>query len=219
MARVPFDQRPVGFLAATPRERLMVAFGDLVHEQGFAELHYEDVAWRAGCSALELRDAFPTKEDCLEATYRAAMRQSLIACSAAYARVPGRWEAALVAAIQALLEGFAAAPVLVHLLAVVAPDAGPVGRLLTREVPLTLSVFLRPGYEAAGGADVLPPLERLAEVVIGGAFSTVRAYAIDGRTDELPDLLEPISLLCLAPFVGREEARRTFREHERDHRR
>ncbi|MEV4420731.1 hypothetical protein AB0L40_12255 [Patulibacter sp. NPDC049589] len=78
-------------------------------------------------------------------------------------------------------DGFlASTPVLVHRLAVVAADAGPVGRALTHEVPLTLAVFLRPGYEEAGGEDALPPLERLAEVIIGGGFSTVRAYAIDG---------------------------------------
>lgn len=215
MGRLPFDQRPDGFLASTRRERLMVAFGDLVHRHGFADLVYEDVACRAGCSVAELREEFPTKDDCLTATYRAAMRQSLVACSAAYARESGGWETALMAAVEALLEGFAATPVLVHLLAVVAPDAGPVGQALTREVPLTLSVFLRPGYEAAGGTEALPPLESLAEIVIGGGFSTVRAYAIDGRAGELPDLLEPISLLCLAPFVGREAALRTIRDYER----
>jgi AcrR family transcriptional regulator len=218
MGGVPFDQRPDGFLASTRRERLMVAFGDLVLQQGFEHLRYEDVACLAGCSVDQLHDEFPTKDECLAATYRTAMRQSLIACSAAYARASGGWESALVAAVEALLEGFASTPVLVHLLAVVAPDAGPVGRMLTREVPLTLSVFLRPGYEEAGGPEALPPLEALAEIVIGGGFSTVRAYAIDGRAQDLPELLEPISLLCLAPLIGREAALRTIREHEREHR-
>jgi hypothetical protein len=53
--------------------------------------------------------------------------------------------------------------------------------------------------------------DELMPLVIGGVFTRLYFHILEGRTRELPELLEELTYFALLPFVGPEAAATQYR--------
>ena len=101
--------------AATQRDRLIAAMGELVAELGQTTIGVHHVCQRAGISRRTFYDLYADRDACLVETLEAAYGQLLAHVTDAVADAGDEWEDRTVAATQALLVAFEADRVLAHL--------------------------------------------------------------------------------------------------------
>ncbi|HMJ71945.1 MAG TPA: TetR/AcrR family transcriptional regulator [Solirubrobacterales bacterium] len=205
----PGDRLPPGrhglprvFVAENQRERLLNGVVEAVAEHGYNATTIAAIAAAAKISRRTFYEYFEGKEDCFGAAYEmieAHVLDSMLAAPGAGKEWPERVRARLAALLDVLSRDAAVASCfLVEPLA-----AGGDIAARYREAMQLLAGTLRPEP---------PPSELDMEVrdqaLIGGIATLIVRRLNSGGAQRLPELLPDLVELALAPYVGREEAKR-----------
>ncbi|MEE1824784.1 TetR/AcrR family transcriptional regulator [Streptomyces sp. BE20] len=194
---------PPDVVAATQRERLLDGLVHTVAQHGYQRATVSDICRAAGVTRPVFYELFTGKEDAFLAAHRHGTGVVIRRMAAAFAVAPD-WCTGIREALRAMLELLAGVPAFATMAVIELDAVGPAGRrerdqLLTRFRAFFAEVPQLPDGVAA---------EALVDAVVGGVYSMLQRCIDAGRTEELPRLLPTLSLFCLAPFLGPEEAAR-----------
>jgi len=193
---------PRVFVAENQRERLLNGVVEAVAEHGYNATTIAAIAAAAKISRRTFYERFEGKQDCFGAAYEmieAHVLDSMLAAPGAGEPWPDRVRARLAALLDVLSRDAAVSRCfLVEPLA-----AGGEVAARYRESMQLLAAALRPEP---------PPSELNMEVrdgaLIGGIATLIVRRLNSAGAARLPDLLPDLSELALAPYVGRQEAKR-----------
>jgi AcrR family transcriptional regulator len=190
------------FVAENQRERLLNGVVEAVAEHGYNATTIAKITAAAKMSRRTFYEYFEGKEDCFAAAYEmieAHVLDSMLTAPGAGEEWPDRVRARLAALLDVLARDAAVARCfLIEPLA-----AGGEIAARYREAMQLLAGTLRPEP---------PPSELDMEVrdqaLVGGIATLIVRRLNSGGAARLPDLLPDLTELALAPFLGREEAKR-----------
>lgn len=193
---------PRVFVAENQRERLLNGVVEAVAEHGWSATTIAKITAAARISRRTFYEYFEGKEDCFAAAYEmieAHVLDSMLAAPGAGEEWPERVRARLAALLDVLSRDSAVARCfLVEPLA-----AGGEIAVRYREAMQLVAVALRPEP---------PPSQLNMEVrdqaLIGGIATLIVRRLNAGSAARLPELLPDLTELALAPYLGREEAKR-----------
>ncbi len=193
---------PRAFVAENQRERLLNGMVEAVAEHGYNATTISRITATAKISRRTFYEYFEGKEDCFLAAYEmieAHVLDSMLAAPGAGEPWPERAPARLAALLDVLARDAAVSRVfLIEPLA-----AGGEVAARYREAMQLLAATLRPEP---------PPSELDMEVrdqaLIGGIATLIVRRLNTGGAQRLPELLPDLVELALAPYIGREEAKR-----------
>jgi AcrR family transcriptional regulator len=193
---------PRAFVAENQRERLLNGVVEAVAEHGYNATTIARVTAAAKISRRTFYEYFEGKEDCFLAAYEmieAHVLDSMLAAPGAAEPWPERVRARLAALLDVLARDVAVSRCfLIEPLA-----AGGEVAARYREAMQLLAATLRPEP---------PPSELDMEVrdqaLIGGIATLIVRRLNAGGATGLPELLPDLVELALAPYLGREEAKR-----------
>jgi AcrR family transcriptional regulator len=192
--------------ATDERERLMAAFAEAVARDGLRATRLSDVAQTEGIELDVARAMFADEIDCATQAVDAWGGQLVVIAAGAFLGAAGDSPLAASRALEAALRHIVRTPAVAALAVTEDPDLAPaLAELRTRFVSLFFQLIA--GQVATFQAP--QPLAAL-QIVIDGVLAVVRRYVRDGRADELPSQLHALTLQCLTPFFGADEAQRAF---------
>ncbi|MET0306886.1 MAG: TetR/AcrR family transcriptional regulator [Solirubrobacterales bacterium] len=190
------------FVAENQRERLLNGVVEAVAEHGYNATTIAKITAAAKISRRTFYEYFAGKEDCFAAAYEmieAHVLDSMLAAPGAGEEWPDRVRARLAA----LLDVLARDPAVARCFLVEPLAAGGEVAGRYREAMGLLAATLRPEP---------PPSELNMEVrdqaLVGGIATLIVRRLNSGGAARLPELLPDLVELALAPYMGREEAKR-----------
>ncbi len=193
---------PRTFVAENQRERLLNGVVEAVAEHGYNATTIAAITAAAKISRRTFYEYFEGKEDCFGAAYEmieAHVLDSMLAAPGAAAPWPDRVRARLAALLDVLSRDAAVSRC--FLIEPLAAGGDVAARY--REAMRLLAGALRPEP---------PPSELDMEVrdqaLIGGIATLIVRRLNAGGAARLPELLPDLTELALAPYLGREEAKR-----------
>ncbi len=183
------------------------ALGALVHltlDEGYSELSDPQIAQFAGISTEAFHKLFATKEACYLALLDEIVAEAMQAVRAAVEDAPS-WPEAVLLAVGALTEYFAAHEALSRLAFIDIFEVGPgmVGRM-TRSIEDFTKLLDEMGPDARRG----PLVAR--EAVTGAIWGIVSSYTANDRVRKLPRLVDQLTFIVLAPYIGAKDAIETI---------
>jgi AcrR family transcriptional regulator len=201
----PVEPKAAAFLASDDRRSR--ALGALVHltlDDGYTELSDPQIAQFAGISTEAFHKMFATKEACYLAVLDEFVGEAMQAVHGAIDGAPS-WPEAVHAAVGALIEYFAAHQALSKLAFIDIFEVGPgmIGRM-TRSIEDFTKLLDDSGPEARRG----PLVAR--EAVTGAIWGIVSSYTANDRVRQLPRLIDQITFIVLAPYIGAKPAMETI---------
>jgi AcrR family transcriptional regulator len=193
---------PRVFVAENQRERLLNGVVEAVAEYGYNATTIAKITAAAKISRRTFYEYFEGKEDCFGAAYEmieAHVRDSMLAAPGAGEEWPDRVRARLAALLDVLSRDAAVSRCfLIEPLA-----AGGEVTARYREAMQLLAATLRPEP---------PPtqldMEVRDQVLIGGIATLIVRRLNSSGAAHLPELLPDLTELALAPYLGRQEAKR-----------
>jgi AcrR family transcriptional regulator len=197
---------PRAFVAENQRERLLNGVVEAVAEHGYNATTISRISDAAKISRRTFYEYFEGKEDCFLAAYElieAHVLDSMLGAPGAGEPWPERVRARLAALLDALSRDAAVSRCfLVEPLAA----GGEIGARY-REAMQLVAEALRP-EPVPSDLDV----EVRDQALIGGVATLIVRRLNAGGADRLPELLPDLTELVLAPYMGREEAKRQAAE-------
>lgn len=194
-------QLPRGQILAAQRERLMIAFTELLADRGFARVAVADVAARAGVSRTAFYEAFADKQACAFAAYDRFIDVLLARVRAALA-ADGDVGTVLAAAIGAYFETLQSDLVVGRAFQVEIDAVGPAARERRRRSLDRFAAALRSRHQALREGD--PLLPDVGHVIFVGLIYAVRQLASDllerEREPRFDALLPELVLWIVAGF-------------------
>jgi AcrR family transcriptional regulator len=193
---------PRAFVAENQRERLLNGIVEAVAEHGYNATTISRITGAAKISRRTFYEYFEGKEECFLAAYElieAHVLESMLAAPGAAEPWPERVRARLAA----LLDVLSRDPAVSRFFLIEPLSAG--GEIATRyrEAMQLLAGTLRPEPPPA---DL--DMEVRDQALIGGVATLIVRRLNAGGAGRLPELLPDLVELALAPYVGREEAKR-----------
>jgi AcrR family transcriptional regulator len=177
------------FIALHKRNRIMTALAELTAEKGYEATKISDVVKRAAVARKTLYDNFSGKEDVLLGAFDAAVGEVSGRVEDACAAADGDWEAAVEAALEALLGYVAEQPAMVRLCLIEALSATPASIERYEDAVRRFVEMARRGLPHEGS---LP--ETVDEAVVGGVAwilsQRLRCGEAERASDLLPELCE-----------------------------
>lgn len=193
---------PRAFIAENQRERLLNGVVDAVAEHGYSATTIARITAAAKISRRTFYEYFEGKEDCFLAAYGMIETHVLDAMLAA----PGAgepWPDRVRARLAALLDALARDSAIARCFLVEPLAAGGEVAARYREAMQLVAATLRPEP---------PPSELNMEIrdqaLIGGIATLIVRRLNSGGAARLSELLPDLTELALAPYLGREEAKR-----------
>jgi AcrR family transcriptional regulator len=188
------------------RRRLMDAFVEAVARDGLDTTRLSDVAQQAGVELDVANMLFRDELDC--ATQALGWWAGRLVMIAAGAFLGAADDPPLAAhrALEAALWHIGRTPAFAALAVTDDPDLAGVTMALRKRY-IALFFQLIAGQIPAGEDRPPQPLSAL-EIVLNGIMAVLRRFAEEERIAELPGELPALSLQCLTPFFGADEARR-----------
>jgi AcrR family transcriptional regulator/DNA-binding MarR family transcriptional regulator len=185
------------------RARMLTAMMEVAGERGAANATVAHVVARSGVSRRTFYEMFRDREDCLAEAFEVSIARAAERVVPAYGGQRG-WQAALRAAIAALLLFVDDEPDMGRLLIVEALGGGP--RVLAHRAEVLARLVMVVDEGRALAKTEPPPLT--AEGVLGGAFALVHARMLTRDTAPLTSLLGPLMGLLVGPYLGPAAARK-----------
>jgi AcrR family transcriptional regulator len=193
---------PHVFVAENQRERLLDGVVAAVAEHGYNAATIAQITAEARISRRTFYEYFEGKQECFLAAYEmieAHVLDSMLSAPGADAPWPDRVRARLAALLDVLCRDAAVSRCfLVEPLA-----AGAEVAARYRESMQLLAAALRPEPPPSG-----LNMEVRDQALIGGIATLIVRRLNSAAPARLPDLLPDLTELALAPYVGREEAKR-----------
>lgn len=199
------EPQPAAFLAGDDkRSRALGALVHLTLDERYSELSDPQIAQFAGISTEAFHKLFATKEACFLAVLDEFVAEAMEAVRFAVSRAHD-WPQAVHLAVGALVEYFAAHEALSRMAFVDIFDVGPgmIGRM-TRSIEDFTKLLGELGPEPRRG----PLVAR--EAITGAIWGIVSSYTAHDRVRQLPRLVDQISFVVLAPYVGAKPAMDTI---------
>jgi AcrR family transcriptional regulator len=188
------------------RGRLVEAFAEAVARDGLAATRLADVAQEAGVELDVATTLFADELDCATKALDTWGGQLVVIAAGAFLAAAGDPVLAAHRALEAALWHVARTPAISALAVSEDPQLARAASAL-RERYLALFFELVAGQVPAAEQRAPQPLAAL-EVVMDGVLATLRRSAELDQVAELPGQLPSLSLQCLTPFFGADEARR-----------
>jgi len=185
------------FLAgADKRSRVLSSVIHLTLDTGYSELTDPQIAQFAGVSTEAFHKHFASKTDCFLAVLDEFADEALDAVRHAMEKACS-WPQAVRLAVATLIERFVANEALSRLAFIDIFEVGPriVGSM-ARSVEDFISLLSATGPEARRGPAVS------SEALTGAIWGIVSGYVANGRLRNLPCLVDQITFIVLAPYVG-----------------
>jgi len=201
----PVEPEAAAFLASDDkRSRALGALVHLTLDDGYTELSDPQIAQFAGISTEAFHKMFASKEACYLAVLDEFVSEAMQAVHGAIDGAPS-WPEAVHAAVGALVEYFAAHQALSRLAFIDIFEVGPgmIGRM-TRSIEDFTKLLDDSGPEARRG----PLVAR--EAVTGAIWGIVSSYTANDRVRQLPRLVDQITFIVLAPYIGAKPAMETI---------
>lgn len=185
-------------VASRQRERLLDGVARTVAANGYAGARISDICRAAGVTRPVFYELFSGKEDAVLAAFRGGTQVVVRAMERAYGEEGGAadWPAAVRAGLRVLLTVLAQAPAFATMVVEV-ESVGPAGRRARAEL---LASFRRFFTDAPPGPPWVPRGE-LVDTVVGAVHAAVHRAVDEGRTAELPRLLDSLVHVVVAPFT------------------
>jgi AcrR family transcriptional regulator/predicted nucleic acid-binding protein len=195
------EPRPAAFLAkGDVRARVLSVFVHGALDEGYSELSDRMIAQFAGISTEAFHKLFATKEACFLAVLDEFTAEATATVKTAVERASD-WPQAVHMAVGALVEYFAVHEALSGLAFIDIFEVGPsVSDRLTRTIAEFTKLLDDLGPEACRG----PLVAR--EAVTGSMWDIVSSYTAKDRVRELPRLVDQLTFIVLAPYIGPEAA-------------
>jgi AcrR family transcriptional regulator len=201
MARLPAGRHglPRAFVVNNQRLRLIAALLRLLPAHGYPALTIGHITKEAGVSRAAFYHLFAGKEECFLATYEVAGRWFCESIEAAVAGVE-EWPARVRTGAAEALRLLAANPLVAHLMAVEAPQAGRAARERQQAMLDRFAAALRADHPGRPG---LP--DDLADLLLGGVVALIARYVDSDRAERLPEATRSLVEYLLIPYIGGEE--------------
>jgi AcrR family transcriptional regulator len=199
------EPQPALFLASDDRRsRALSALVHLTLDERYAELSDPQIAQFAGISTEAFHKHFANKEACYLAVLDEFVAEAMETVKRSI-EPASSWPEAVHLAVAALVEYFAAHEALSRLAFIEIFDVGPgmVGRM-TRSIEDFTKLLDELGPEARRG----PLVTR--EAVTGAIWGIVSSYSATDRVRQLPRLVDQLTFLVLAPYIGPKPAMETI---------
>jgi AcrR family transcriptional regulator len=201
---------PPEVVARSQRERLLEAAIEVVAAKGYPATTVGDLTKRAGVSRTTFYELFADKQACFLAAYDNAVEALVRRVVAAYESAPGAaWPDRAAAGLAALLEALAAEPKLARLSLVDVDGVGPAAQRRYRAAIQRLTPLFEEGRDFAPGGRGLPA--NTSRMAIGGVTGLLADELLEGRAEQLPDLLSDVLFATLVPYIGPDAAAREVR--------
>lgn len=220
--------RQGGHVAEMQRRRLLLAFVEVLTEQGLEDASVGRICKRAGVSRRTFYELFDDRDECFLATFDAAIERLARPVIAAYVE-EGGWRERIRGALIVLLGQLDAEPDLARMCIVETLKAGPIVAERRAAVLSALVAAVEQGRAEARRGNEPPPLA--GQGVVGGVLSVVHARLLDcpsvpegRRTGEAPssnasprshgdsprlvDLFGALMAMIVHPYLGSAAARR-----------
>jgi AcrR family transcriptional regulator len=196
---------PAAFLAGDDKRSR--ALGSLVHltlDERYAGLSDPQIAQFAGISTEAFHKQFANKEACFLAVLDEFVAEAMKAVKAAIDDASS-WPEAVHIAVATLVDYFAAHEALSRLAFIDIFDVGPgmIGRM-TRSIEDFTKLLDDLGPEAKRG----PLVAR--EAVTGAIWGIVSSYTAHDRVRQLPRMVDQLTFIVLAPYIGPKPAMETI---------
>jgi AcrR family transcriptional regulator len=196
---------PRTFVAENQRERLLNGVVEAVAEHGYNATTIGKITAAAKISRRTFYEYFEGKEDCFLAAYEmvdAHVRESMLAAGAGEEGWPEQVGARLAALLDVLSRDLAVARF--YLIEPLAAGGEIAARY--RDAMQLLAETIRPQ-----SAPSEMNFEVRDQVLMGGIATLITRRLNSGEVARLGELLPDLIELALAPYLGRNEARRTAR--------
>ena len=197
------------FVPRNERERLMVAFADLVLERGYACTDLTHLAHATGAPLAEIAALWSSEEECAIATLDACAERVFSRVAQTVMHTGADYPSAAHQGLRALLCDLAGMPAMVHLAVIELPHASAATRDRAERWFAQFAEFLGPAFAARETST--PDVELVRLMLGGGLLGVLRQHALERRVSQLPEALPAISYMCLSTFFGVDEARRVLR--------
>jgi AcrR family transcriptional regulator len=204
------EPQPAAFLASDDRRAR--ALGALVHltlDGGYSGLSDPQIAQFAGISTEAFHKLFATKEACFLALLDEFVAEAMEAVRNAVDRADD-WPQAVHLGVRQLVEYFVAHEALSRMAFIDIFDVGPgmVGRM-TRSIEDFTKLL-----DELGPAPRRGPLVA-REAITGAIWGIVSSYTEHDRVRQLPRLVDQLSFVVLAPYIGAKQAIATIESTRR----
>ncbi|MGH9074128.1 MAG: TetR/AcrR family transcriptional regulator, partial [Acidimicrobiales bacterium] len=174
----------------------------VVAERGYQWTTVAGVCKQAGVSSKTFYVHFEGKEDCFLSAYDLGVELIMASLQQTCAG-PAPWAARLHQGLTVLLDTLADSPAFARMSVVEVNAAGP---RAIRRLTGVLS-RCRAFFDGAGWDGPVPDLtDTILPAVIGGIYTRIYGYVVEGRIRDLPELAPVLTYFALLPFVGREAA-------------
>jgi AcrR family transcriptional regulator len=197
--------REGGHVAEMQRRRLLLAFTEVLAEDGLEDARVGRVCKRAGVSRRTFYELFEDREACFAAVLEDTVARLAKSVLPAFA-VTGRWRERLRAALAVLLELFDEEPAVARVCLSEALKGGAgVVECRRRALDELIAAVDEGRSESKDGAG-LPPLT--AHSTVGGAVSVIHARVLEERPEPFSELLNPLMSMIVLPYLGAGASRR-----------
>jgi AcrR family transcriptional regulator len=202
MARLPPGRHglPRSFVAHNQRLRIVAAMLRVLPRHGYPATTIGHITQEAGVSRAAFYQQFADKQECFRATYEVAGQWFCERVERAVA-VEEEWPARIRTGASEALRLLAANPLVAHLMAVEALQAGRAARERQQAMLERFAAALRAGHP---GRPELP--DDLADLLLGGVVSLIARYVDTERAERLPEATAVLVEYLLIPYLGAEEA-------------
>ena len=190
------------FVAENQRERLLNGVVEVVAERGYNAATISSITAAAKISRRTFYEHFEGKEDCFLAAYEMIETHVLDSMSAAPG-AEGPWPDRVRARLSALLDVLSRDDAVSRCFLVEPLAAGGEPAARYREAMQLLAATLRPEPPPSG-----LDMEVRDQALVGGIATLIVRRLNTGGAARLPQLLPDLVELALAPWLGREEAKR-----------
>jgi AcrR family transcriptional regulator len=199
-------QGPEPEATSDDRRRLMDAFAEAVARDGYSATRLSDVAQQAGVELDVANALFRDELDCASQALGWWAGRLVMISAGAFLAAADDPPLAAHRALEAALWHIGRTPAFAALAVNDDPDLATVAMALRKRY-VALFFQLIAGQIPAGEQQATQPLSAL-ELVLNGIMAMLRRFAQEDRIAELPGELPALSLQCLTPFFGADEARR-----------
>jgi AcrR family transcriptional regulator len=205
-ARAATGRLPRGKSAAAPaavagehRERILEAVTLLVRTKGFTAMTVADVVKTAAVTRGAFYNQFRSKEDAFLAAQTAGLEASISTAAAKFFTAES-WPVRVWDGLEALLGFVARQPDLIYLDVIEGYPAGAAAIRRSFDNRMAYTLFLEDGYRQSESAEHLPRL--CSEAISNAILGLQRLRVLEGRTEQMLELLPEAAYLALAPFIG-----------------
>jgi AcrR family transcriptional regulator len=193
------------YVVRSERERILEAMLRVASSKGYEEAAVADVIDAAGVSRQAFDELFASKQACFLAAYDAAADVGAFYVIAAFEAAEGQpWPDRIVAALDALVELFAAEAEIVEMAMIEAAAMGEGPRVLYRDAVARFEPLFEDGFRHSPQGKELPA--DTASFAVAAAVSIIFDEMRAGRGRELRRILPELVYAVLMPYLGPEAA-------------